>query len=61
MPGTPEAYRAQDCDQCHVLLLNLRRMNPKKFLYELSVERVASLRMVPLDQEWDGTSRFEPK
>jgi adenylate cyclase len=56
-----QAYRAQDWDRCDVLLLNLRRMNPKKFLYELYADRVASMRMLPMDLEWDGTSRFETK
>ena len=56
-----KAYRAQEWDRCDVLLLNLQRMNPKKFLYELYAERVASMRMLPLDLEWDGTSRFDTK
>ncbi|MEP6791742.1 MAG: adenylate/guanylate cyclase domain-containing protein, partial [Ramlibacter sp.] len=38
-----KAYRAQDWDQCDVLLLNLQRMNAKKYLYELYSERVASM------------------
>ncbi|NKE66633.1 adenylate/guanylate cyclase domain-containing protein [Ramlibacter sp. RBP-2] len=56
-----EAYRAQDWDHCDLLLPELRRMNPKKYLYELYAQRVASLRTLPLDPEWDGTSRFETK
>ena len=56
-----KAYRTQDWDQCDVLLLNLQRMNPKKYLYELYAERVASRRGLPFDADWDGTSRFETK
>ena len=41
-----KAYRAQEWDSCDVLLLNLQRMNPKKYLYELYAERVASNRHV---------------
>jgi adenylate cyclase len=55
------AYRAQEWEQCELLLVNLQRMNPKKYLYELYGERVASLRVQPPDSEWDGTSRFETK
>jgi class 3 adenylate cyclase len=33
----------------------------KKYLYDLYAQRVASLRTLPLDPEWDGTSRFETK
>ena len=56
-----KAYRAQDWDQCDVLLLNLQRMNPKKYLYELYTERVASMRLLPFDPEWDGATNFETK
>ncbi len=56
-----KAWRAQDWDQCDVLLLNLQRMNPKKYLYELYGTRVASLRDAPLDLDWDGATTFETK
>ena len=55
------AYRAQDWDQCDLLMLNLLRMNAKKFLYHLYSDRVASMRMLPLDLEWDGATNFETK
>jgi adenylate cyclase len=56
-----KAYRAQDWDQCDVLLLNLQRMNAKKYLYELYSQRVASMRLLPFDPEWDGATNFETK
>ena len=56
-----KAYRLQDWDQCDVLLLNLHRMNAKKYLYELYSERVASMRLLPFDPEWDGATNFETK
>ncbi|HXD40305.1 MAG TPA: adenylate/guanylate cyclase domain-containing protein [Ramlibacter sp.] len=56
-----KAYRAQDWDQCDVLLLNLQRMNAKKYLYQLYSERVASMRLLPFDPEWDGATNFETK
>jgi adenylate cyclase len=55
------AYRAQDWDQCDVLMLNLQRMNAKKYLYELYSERVASMRLLPFDTQWDGATNFETK
>jgi adenylate cyclase len=55
------AYRAQDWDQCDVLMLNLQRMNAKKYLYELYSERVASMRLLPFDPGWDGATNFETK
>jgi len=56
-----KAYRAQDWDQCDVLMLNLQRMNAKKYLYELYSERVASMRLLPFDPGWDGATNFETK
>lgn len=56
-----KAYRAQDWDQCDVQLLNLHRINGKKFLYQLYAERVASMRLLPFDPEWDGATNFETK
>ncbi len=55
------AYRAQDWDQADVLLLNLLRGNAKKYLYQVYSERVASMRMLPFDPEWDGATNFETK
>lgn len=56
-----KAYRNQDWDQCDVQLLNLERMGAKKFLYQLYVERVASMRLLPFDPGWDGATNFETK
>jgi adenylate cyclase len=55
------AYRAQQWDQADVLLLNLVRMNPHKYLYQLYAERVSSMRLLPFDPEWDGATNFETK
>jgi adenylate cyclase len=56
-----KAYRAQEWDQADVLMLNLQRMNAKKYLYELYSERVASMRLLPFDPAWDGATNFETK
>ena len=56
-----KAYRAQEWEQCDVHLLNLQRMNSKKYLYELYGERVASMRLLPFDPDWDGATNFETK
>ena len=55
------AYRNQDWDQADVLLINLTRGNAKKYLYQLYSERVASMRMLPFDPEWDGATNYETK
>ena len=59
--GALKAYRMQDWDQCDVQLLNLQRMNVKKYLYQLYEERVVSMRLLPFDPEWDGATNFQTK
>ena len=56
-----KAYRGQNWDQADVMMLNLLRMNAKKFLYQMYSERVASMRLLPFDPEWDGATNFETK
>ena len=56
-----KAYRSQNWDQADVLLLNLMRMNAKKYLYQMYAERVASMRLLPFDPAWDGATNFETK
>jgi adenylate cyclase len=56
-----KAYRAQNWDQADVMLINLMRMNAKKFLYQLYADRVASMRLLPFDAEWDGATNFLTK
>ena len=56
-----KAYRSQEWDQADVSLINLMRMNSKKYLYQLYSERVASMRLLPFDPEWDGATNFESK
>ena len=59
--GLVKAYRAQDWEQCDLMLFNLQRMNAKKYLYELYSDRVASMRLLPFDPGWDGATNFETK
>ena len=56
-----KAYRDQAWDRCDVHLLNLQRMNAKKYLYRLYAERVASMRLLPFDPGWDGATNFDTK
>ena len=56
-----KAYRSQNWDQADVMLINLLRLNAKKYLYQLYTERVASMRLLPFDPEWDGATNFETK
>lgn len=54
-------YRSQDWEQADLQLFNLQRLGGKKHLYVLYAERVASLKMLPIDPAWDGATSFETK
>ena len=56
-----KAYRAQDWNECGLQLLNLQHSNTKKYLYQLYSERVGSMKLLPFDPEWDGTTNFQTK
>jgi adenylate cyclase len=56
-----KAYRNQDWDQCDVQMLNMQRLNAKKFLYQVYSDRVASMRQLPIDPSWDGATNFDSK
>ena len=55
------AYRAQDWDKAELFLVNLMRISPNRYLYQLYSERVASMRLLPFDPTWDGATNFETK
>jgi adenylate cyclase len=56
-----QSYRAQQWEQCDVLLLNMQRLAPDKYLYHLYLDRVAGLRCLPVDPNWDGATSFDNK
>lgn len=59
--GLLRGYRDQNWEQCDLYLLNLLRMDAQNYLYQLYAKRVASLRLLPIDPGWDGTTAFETK
>lgn len=58
---TLRSYRAQQWDQVEIQLLNLRRMNPGCYLYELYSDRMAEWRRNPPPADWDGITVFDEK
>ena len=56
-----KAYRTQNWDQADTLLINLRRMSPDAYLYEVYEKRIAYLRLHPPGEGWDGVTKFETK
>ncbi len=55
------AYRLQQWDACSALLLQLQSLNAEKYLYQLYAQRVGSMRGQFVDENWDGTTRFQTK
>ena len=58
---TLRMYRSQQWDQVEMNLLNLQRMNPDCYLYELYASRVAENRRNPVPTGWDGVTAFDEK
>ncbi|MFM9967779.1 MAG: adenylate/guanylate cyclase domain-containing protein, partial [Burkholderiales bacterium] len=58
---TLRSYRSQQWDQVELQLLNLRRINPDCYLYELYTERVSAWRRAPPPADWDGITVFDEK
>lgn len=56
-----KAYRAQDWEQCDVLLLNMHRLDGNKTLYHLYQEQLARHRRAAPGPDWDGATTFETK
>jgi adenylate cyclase len=56
-----KTYREQDWEQAELHLLNLRRLNANKVLYQLYAERVVLRKLAPFDPSWDGTTDFDHK
>jgi adenylate cyclase len=63
-----KSYRSQDWEQCDLQMLNIERSQvdkrgktAQKYLYQMYSERVASMRKLPFDPSWDGTTHFETK
>ena len=58
---TLKAYRGQQWDQMELGLLNLQRMNPECYLYELYAKRAVHYRNNPPGPNWDGVTTFDEK
>lgn len=54
-------YRAQDWDKAELQLLNLKKMAPQRYLYDVFIERIAEFRAHPPGAEWKGVHKFDTK
>lgn len=54
-------YRAQDWDKAELQLLNLKKLAPERYLYDVFIERIAEFRADPPGPEWKGVHKFDTK
>jgi len=54
-------YRAQNWDLAEQHFVNLHKMNPQRYLYEMYIERVAYFRQKPPEEGWDGVFTYKSK
>jgi adenylate cyclase len=55
------AYRARDWDAAEAILRELVASAPGRRLYSVYLERIASLRVRPAANSWDGVWQFETR
>jgi len=58
---TLSAYRAQQWDKAEDGLVDLRRTDPGRKLYEVYAGRIAGFRRTPPPRGWDGITAFDEK
>jgi len=51
---TLKLYRAQEWDRAEMQFINLQRMSPDRYLYQLYIDRIAQYRREPPGENWDG-------
>ncbi|WP_269531142.1 CHASE2 domain-containing protein [Chitinimonas sp. BJYL2] len=54
-------YRAQDWDMAELQLINLRNQHAGVKLYQVYLDRIATLRKASLPADWDGVYEFDTK
>ncbi|HSH73177.1 MAG TPA: adenylate/guanylate cyclase domain-containing protein [Methylophilaceae bacterium] len=58
---TLKLYRAQHWDIAEMQFINLQKLNPKRYLYQIYAKRIEFFRQNPPGQDWDGVFTFETK
>lgn len=54
-------YRALQWDLAEMQFINLQKLYPGRYLYEVYIERIAYFRANPPDGDWDGAFTFKTK
>jgi adenylate cyclase len=54
-------YRSQSWDLAEIQLINLQKLEPQRYVYEMYIKRIAYFRANPPGSDWDGVFNFETK
>ena len=54
-------YRSQNWDLAELQFINLQKLNPQRYLYEMYAKRIAYFRLNPPGKDWDGVYTHESK
>ena len=54
-------YRSQNWDLAELQFINLQKLNPQRYLYEMYAKRIAYFRLNPPGKGWDGVYTYESK
>jgi adenylate cyclase len=54
-------YRTQSWDLAELQFINLQKLNPQRYLYQMYIERIAYFRQTPPGADWDGVFTFQTK
>lgn len=58
---TLRLYRAQSWDLAEMQFINLQKINPQRYLYQIYAKRIEFFRQNPPGEDWDGVFTFETK
>ena len=54
-------YRKQNWDLAEMQLINLQKLEPQRYVYDLYIKRIAYFRQNPPGDHWDGVFNYETK
>ena len=54
-------YRSQSWDLAEIQLINLQKLEPQRYVYEMYIKRIAYFRANSPGSDWDGVFNFETK
>ena len=58
---TLKLYRSQNWDLAEMQFINLQKLEPQRFLYEMYIKRITYFKQNPPVGDWDGVFNYETK